>query len=214
MGCGLTHVPIVPNEGPSQEAGPGNSRRSPSNHRRDAVPIPECVVLRGKPLADCIVAGQCVVSRSASLGHVHTASPAWPCRPAGTSPSRMIGYPRSSRMIKSGATSAHWPRPSQAMGLTRRAVRPSRELGRLVRRRTDVARLAPASGPSQDSDHNPYQASGWRQQMRIGTSAVEPGGPDALSKLTDQLRRAADDGFASAWMANIFGLEALTSLAI
>ena len=50
--------------------------------------------------------------------------------------------------------------------------------------------------------------------MRIGTSAVEPGGPDALSKLTDQLRRAADDGFASAWMANIFGLEALTSLAI
>lgn len=50
--------------------------------------------------------------------------------------------------------------------------------------------------------------------MRIGTSVVEPGGDQALRKLTDQLRRAADDGFASAWMANIFGLEALTSLAV
>ena len=50
--------------------------------------------------------------------------------------------------------------------------------------------------------------------MRIGTSAVETGGDRALSKLADQLRQAADDGFASAWMANIFGLEALTSLAV
>ena len=50
--------------------------------------------------------------------------------------------------------------------------------------------------------------------MRIGTSVAEPGGADALIKLTDQLRRAADDGFTSAWMANIFGLEALTSLAV
>ncbi|HXW43264.1 MAG TPA: LLM class F420-dependent oxidoreductase [Streptosporangiaceae bacterium] len=50
--------------------------------------------------------------------------------------------------------------------------------------------------------------------MRIGTSLVDPGGPDALGKLADHLRRAADDGFASAWMANIFGLEALTSLAV
>ena len=50
--------------------------------------------------------------------------------------------------------------------------------------------------------------------MRIGTLAVETGGDQALSKLADQLRRAADDGFASAWMANIFGLEALTSLAV
>ena len=50
--------------------------------------------------------------------------------------------------------------------------------------------------------------------MRIGTSAVETGGDQALSNLTDQLRRAADDGFASVWMANIFGLEALTSLAV
>jgi 5,10-methylenetetrahydromethanopterin reductase len=50
--------------------------------------------------------------------------------------------------------------------------------------------------------------------MRIGTSAAEPGGEQALVKLADQLRRAADDGFASFWMSNIFGLEALTSLAV
>jgi 5,10-methylenetetrahydromethanopterin reductase len=50
--------------------------------------------------------------------------------------------------------------------------------------------------------------------MRIGISAAEPGGDQALSKLADQLRRAADDGFASFWMSNIFGLEALTSLAV
>src|ERR1700746_561296 len=50
--------------------------------------------------------------------------------------------------------------------------------------------------------------------MRIGTSQDEPAGPDALSRLRDQLQRAADDGFASAWMANIFGLDALTALAV
>jgi F420-dependent oxidoreductase-like protein len=50
--------------------------------------------------------------------------------------------------------------------------------------------------------------------MRIGISAAEPGGASALSKLADQVRRAADDGFASFWMSNIFGLEALTSLAV
>jgi 5,10-methylenetetrahydromethanopterin reductase len=50
--------------------------------------------------------------------------------------------------------------------------------------------------------------------MRIGTVAAEPGGDQALGKLTDQVRRAADDGFASVWMSNIFGLEALTSLAV
>ncbi len=50
--------------------------------------------------------------------------------------------------------------------------------------------------------------------MRIGMSLVERGGTDALSGLTDQLRRGVDDGFASAWLSNIFGLEALTSLAV
>jgi 5,10-methylenetetrahydromethanopterin reductase len=50
--------------------------------------------------------------------------------------------------------------------------------------------------------------------MRIGTSAAEPAGPDALVRLREELQRAADDGFASAWMSNIFGLDALTALAV
>jgi 5,10-methylenetetrahydromethanopterin reductase len=50
--------------------------------------------------------------------------------------------------------------------------------------------------------------------MRIGTSLAEPAGPDALSALADQIRTAVDDGFASAWISNIFGLEALTALAV
>ena len=50
--------------------------------------------------------------------------------------------------------------------------------------------------------------------MRIGASLAEPAGPDALSALADQIRAAADEGFASAWMSNIFGLEALTALAV
>jgi 5,10-methylenetetrahydromethanopterin reductase len=50
--------------------------------------------------------------------------------------------------------------------------------------------------------------------MRIGTSQDEPAGPEALSRLRDQVQRAADDGFASAWMSNIFGLDALTALAV
>jgi 5,10-methylenetetrahydromethanopterin reductase len=51
-------------------------------------------------------------------------------------------------------------------------------------------------------------------RMRIGTSLVEPAGADALNRVADQLRQAADDGFASAWISNIFGLEALTTLAV
>ncbi len=50
--------------------------------------------------------------------------------------------------------------------------------------------------------------------MRIGTMVAEPTGPDALTKLAGELRAAADDGFASAWLANIFGLDALTALAV
>jgi F420-dependent oxidoreductase-like protein len=50
--------------------------------------------------------------------------------------------------------------------------------------------------------------------MRIGTSAADPAGPDALVRLREELQRAADDGFASAWMSNIFGLDALTALAV
>src|SRR6266705_5349724 len=50
--------------------------------------------------------------------------------------------------------------------------------------------------------------------MRIGLSPADQTGPDALTGLRDELRRAADDGFASAWLSNIFGLDALTSLAV
>jgi 5,10-methylenetetrahydromethanopterin reductase len=50
--------------------------------------------------------------------------------------------------------------------------------------------------------------------MRIGTSLTEPATPDALNLLHDELSRAVDDGFASAWVANIFGLDALTALAV
>lgn len=50
--------------------------------------------------------------------------------------------------------------------------------------------------------------------MRIGVYLSERGGRHALARLTDDLRRAADDGFASAWLSNIFGLDALTSLAV
>ena len=50
--------------------------------------------------------------------------------------------------------------------------------------------------------------------MRIGTSAADPAGPDALIRLREELQRAADDGFSSAWMSNIFGLDALTALAV
>ncbi len=50
--------------------------------------------------------------------------------------------------------------------------------------------------------------------MRIGTSLAEPQSPQALSLLRDELLMAVDDGFSSAWMANIFGLDALTALAV
>ncbi|QKG26905.1 LLM class F420-dependent oxidoreductase [Actinomadura verrucosospora] len=50
--------------------------------------------------------------------------------------------------------------------------------------------------------------------MRIGVSLGERGGAGALDKLADDVRRAADDGFASAWMSNIFGVDALTALAV
>src|SRR5260221_70055 len=51
-------------------------------------------------------------------------------------------------------------------------------------------------------------------QMRIGMSLTESQTPQALSLLRDELLMAVDDGFSSAWMANIFGLDALTALAV
>jgi 5,10-methylenetetrahydromethanopterin reductase len=49
--------------------------------------------------------------------------------------------------------------------------------------------------------------------MRIGILAAETSGDQAIGKLADQLKQAADDGLASFWMSNIFGLDALTALA-
>ena len=55
--------------------------------------------------------------------------------------------------------------------------------------------------------------------MRFGVSLPDPSGPDAqgrppLDQVRGALQRAADDGFSSAWMSNIFGLDALTALAV
>jgi len=50
--------------------------------------------------------------------------------------------------------------------------------------------------------------------MRIGMSLTDQTSPGALTDLRDQLRQAAGDGFASAWISNIFGLDALTALAV
>lgn len=52
-------------------------------------------------------------------------------------------------------------------------------------------------------------------RLRIGAQLVDPKpGVDPLGELEDQIQRAADDGFASAWLANIFALDALTALAV
>src|SRR2546430_12049203 len=50
--------------------------------------------------------------------------------------------------------------------------------------------------------------------MRIGVSLRDPSGPDPMGGLREQMQQAANDGFASAWMSNIFGLDALTALAV
>ena len=48
--------------------------------------------------------------------------------------------------------------------------------------------------------------------MHIGISLAEPRS-GSLQELTADLQQAADDGFSSAWMADIFGLDALSALA-
>lgn len=51
--------------------------------------------------------------------------------------------------------------------------------------------------------------------MRIGAQLIDPKpGPDPLGDLEDQIRQAAEQGFTSAWLANIFALDALTALAV
>jgi 5,10-methylenetetrahydromethanopterin reductase len=50
--------------------------------------------------------------------------------------------------------------------------------------------------------------------MRIGVGLAESSGPDPVGRLSEQIRQAAADGFASAWLSNIFGLDALTALGV
>jgi F420-dependent oxidoreductase-like protein len=49
--------------------------------------------------------------------------------------------------------------------------------------------------------------------MRYGYYLTEPKGPDPIGALRDEIARAAEDGFTSAWLANIFGVDAITALA-
>jgi F420-dependent oxidoreductase-like protein len=50
--------------------------------------------------------------------------------------------------------------------------------------------------------------------MRTGLLVDVPSKADAIDRLRDRLSRAADDGFHSAWISNIFALDALTALAV
>ncbi|MFC4060353.1 TIGR03564 family F420-dependent LLM class oxidoreductase [Planomonospora corallina] len=50
--------------------------------------------------------------------------------------------------------------------------------------------------------------------MRIGLFINEPKGPDVLGKLRERIARGADEGFTSAWISHIFGVDALTALAV
>jgi 5,10-methylenetetrahydromethanopterin reductase len=50
--------------------------------------------------------------------------------------------------------------------------------------------------------------------MRIGVSPQDPSGPAPLTALREELQRAADQGFTSAWMSNIFGVDPMTALAV
>ncbi len=50
--------------------------------------------------------------------------------------------------------------------------------------------------------------------MRFGLLLNEPTGQDPLAELSDTIAQVVEDGFDSAWMSHIFGLDALTSLAV
>ncbi|MFG2073005.1 TIGR03564 family F420-dependent LLM class oxidoreductase [Nonomuraea maritima] len=49
--------------------------------------------------------------------------------------------------------------------------------------------------------------------MRYGYLLSEPQGDDPIGELRDQIAQAAENGFSSAWLSNIFGLDAITALA-
>ncbi|MEV4170334.1 TIGR03564 family F420-dependent LLM class oxidoreductase [Nonomuraea sp. NPDC049709] len=50
--------------------------------------------------------------------------------------------------------------------------------------------------------------------MRYGYFLAEPQGDDPIGGLRDQIAQAAEDGFSSAWLSHIFGLDAITALAV
>ncbi|WP_283135084.1 TIGR03564 family F420-dependent LLM class oxidoreductase [Rhizohabitans arisaemae] len=50
--------------------------------------------------------------------------------------------------------------------------------------------------------------------MRIGLLLDAPMRPEAIDELREKLIRASQEGFASVWMPHIFGLDALTALAV
>jgi F420-dependent oxidoreductase-like protein len=50
--------------------------------------------------------------------------------------------------------------------------------------------------------------------VRIGLFLGEPRSDDPLGELAALVHRAAGDGFASAWLPQVFGLDALTALAV
>jgi 5,10-methylenetetrahydromethanopterin reductase len=50
--------------------------------------------------------------------------------------------------------------------------------------------------------------------MRIGVSLRDPVGRGPMTALREELQQAAGQGFHSAWMNNIFGMDALTALAV
>ncbi|GGP15825.1 TIGR03564 family F420-dependent LLM class oxidoreductase [Nonomuraea glycinis] len=50
--------------------------------------------------------------------------------------------------------------------------------------------------------------------MRFGLLLNEPTGQDPLAELGDAIAQAAEDGFDSAWSSHIFGVDALTALAV
>ncbi|RBO96040.1 LLM class F420-dependent oxidoreductase [Nocardia puris] len=50
--------------------------------------------------------------------------------------------------------------------------------------------------------------------MRIGILLSERAGADSLDRLADDLAEVHAEGFSSAWLSHIFGLDALTALAV
>src|SRR5688572_24769380 len=56
----------------------------------------------------------------------------------------------------------------------------------------------------------------WRgeRKMRIGIAVDEGLGPVTLEQMIDQVRAAADAGFATAWWAQLFNWDALTTIAV